>query len=95
MKTRREKIMRLSELAWRSAPWQTRSYMMQRAALIFENKTHCGSGQHLKEREGKEEKRRQKGGSVQQNLEAACKDCAGEEAEEDSGKEECIILLQE
>lgn len=64
-------------------------------ALIFENKTHGGSGQHLKEREGKEEKCRQKGGSIQQNLEAACKDCAREEAEEDSGKEEYIILLQE
>lgn len=68
------------------SPTQTRSYMMQREALSSEYKTRQGSGQHLKEREGNEEKCRQKGGSIQQNLKAACKDCAGEEAEEDSGK---------
>lgn len=74
------------------SPTQTRSYMTQRGALSSKNKTHRGSGQHLKEREGKEEKCHQKGGSI---LEAACKGCAGEEAEEDSGKEACIILLKE
>lgn len=63
-------------------------------SLSTENKTHLGSGQHLKERDGKEEKSQdRKVGRSNRTLRQPVK-TAGAEAE-DSGTEAYIILLKE